>query len=68
MKRELTPEQRDAIIHAIIARDRVKAISIYLSAIGAGLSEAQHFVAILRAEIAAGAAATVPIADAPSRS
>lgn len=55
MKRELKPEERDAVVHAIIARDRVKAISIYLSATEGNLSEAQRFVSILRAEVMAGA-------------
>lgn len=55
MKRELKPEERDAVVHAIIARDRVKAISIYLSATEGNLSEAQRFVSTLRAEVMAGA-------------
>ena len=54
MKRELKPEERDAVVHAIIARDRVKAISIYLSATEGNLSEAQRFVSTLRAEVMAG--------------
>ena len=54
MKRELKPEERDAVAHAIIARDRVKAISIYLSATEGNLSEAQRFVSILRTELMAG--------------
>jgi hypothetical protein len=55
MKRELKPEERDAVVHAIIAHDRVTAISIYLSATEGNLSEAQRFVSILRAEVMAGA-------------
>jgi len=55
MKRELKSEEHDAVVHAIIARDRVKAISIYLSATEGNLSEAQRFVSTLRAEVMASA-------------
>jgi prephenate dehydrogenase len=57
MKRALKPEEHDAVVHAIIARDRVKAISLYLSATEGNLSEAQRFVSTLRAEVMAGRAA-----------
>jgi prephenate dehydrogenase len=66
MKRVLKPEEHDAVVHAIIARDRVKAISIYLSATESNLSEAQKFVSTLRAEVMAGA--LQPATTATSRS
>jgi hypothetical protein len=51
MKRELKPEEREAIVHAIVARDRVKATNLYLSATEGNLTDAQNFVAALAAEI-----------------
>jgi hypothetical protein len=65
MKRVLKPEERDAVVHAIIARDRVKAISIYLSATEGNLSEAQRYIAALRAEVTA--APPQPATPAASR-
>jgi hypothetical protein len=67
MKRELTPKERDAVIDALIAHDRVKAISIYLSATEGNLSQAQKFMTTLTAEIAL-AGATASLINAPFRS
>jgi hypothetical protein len=47
MKRELKPEEREEIASAVAAGDRVKAISIYLSATEGNLTEAQNFVKAL---------------------
>lgn len=44
MKRELKPEEREEIVRTIAAGDRVKAISIYLSATEGNLTEAQNFM------------------------
>jgi hypothetical protein len=44
MKRELKSEEREEIIRAITAGDRVKATSIYLSATEGNLTEAQNFI------------------------
>ena len=49
MKRELKSEERDEIVRAIAAGDRVKAISIYLSATEGNLTEAQNFIRTVRA-------------------
>ena len=51
MKRELKPTERDAVLHAVMAGDRVKATSIYLSATEGNLSDAQKFVKTLALEI-----------------
>ena len=50
MKRELKPAEREAIVAAIAAGDRVKATSVYLSATEGNLSEAQNFVRTLMEE------------------
>ena len=50
MKRELKPAEREEIVAAIAAGDRVKATSIYLSATEGNLSEAQNFVRTLMEE------------------
>jgi hypothetical protein len=47
MKRELKPEEREEIVRAVAAGDRVKAISIYLSATEGDLTEAQNFIRAL---------------------
>jgi hypothetical protein len=44
MKRKLKPEEREEIVKAIAAGDRVKAKSIYLSATEGNLKEAQNFI------------------------
>jgi hypothetical protein len=44
MKRKLRPEEREEIVKAIAAGDRVKAKSIYLSATEGNLTEAQNFI------------------------
>jgi DNA replicative helicase MCM subunit Mcm2 (Cdc46/Mcm family) len=50
MKRELKPVEREEIVAAIAAGDRVKATSIYLSATEGNLSEAQNFIRTLMEE------------------
>jgi hypothetical protein len=50
MKRELKPEEREEIVAAVAAGDRVKATSIYLSATEGNLSEAQRFIKSLMVE------------------
>jgi len=50
MKRELKPEEREQIVSAVAAGDRVKATSIYLSATEGNLTDAQNFVRTLTAE------------------
>jgi hypothetical protein len=50
MKRELKPEEREEIVAAVAAGDRVKATSIYLSATEANLTEAQNFIKSLMLE------------------
>jgi hypothetical protein len=47
MKRELEPEEREEIVRAIAAGDRVEAIRIYLSATEGNLTEAQNFTRAL---------------------
>lgn len=51
MKRELKPTEHEAILHAVMAGDRVKATSIYLSATEGNLTDAQKFVKTLAVEI-----------------
>ena len=51
MKRELNPTEHEAVLHAVIAGDRVKATSIYLSATEGNLTDAQKFVKSLATEI-----------------
>ena len=50
MKRELKPAEREEIVAAVAAGDRVKATSIYLSATQGNLSEAQNFIKALMEE------------------
>ena len=50
MKRELKSEEREEIVSAIAAGDRVKATSIYLSATEGNLTDAQNYVKTLTAE------------------
>ena len=50
MKRELKPEEREEIVNAVAAGDRVKATSIYLSATEGNLTDAQNFVRSLTEE------------------
>lgn len=50
MKRELKQEEREEIVAAVAAGDRVKATSIYLSATEGNLTEAQNFVKSLMLE------------------
>ena len=50
MKRKLKPEEREEIVKAIAAGDRVKAKSIYLSATEGNLTEAQNFIKSLTVE------------------
>lgn len=50
MKRELKPEEREQIVAAVAAGDRVKATSIYLSATEGNLTEAQNFIKSLMLE------------------
>jgi hypothetical protein len=51
MKRELKPTEHEAVLHALMAGDRVKATSIYLSATEGNLTDAQIFVKTLAVEI-----------------
>jgi hypothetical protein len=51
MKRELKPTEHEAVLHAVMSGDHVKAKSIYLSATEGNLSEAQKFVKSLAVEI-----------------
>jgi hypothetical protein len=50
MKRELKPAEREEIVAAIAAGDRVKATSVYLSATEGNLTEAQNFIKTLIVE------------------
>ena len=50
MKRALKHEEREEIVAAVAAGDRVKATSIYLSATESNLTEAQNFVRSLMEE------------------
>jgi hypothetical protein len=50
MKRELKPAEREEIVAAIAAGDRLKATSIYLSATEGNLTEAQNFIKSLMLE------------------
>jgi hypothetical protein len=57
MKRELKPEEREQIINAVAAGDRVKATSMYLSATEGNLTEAQNFIrSLMEARIEAAQA------------
>jgi hypothetical protein len=50
MKRELKPQEREEIVAAVAAGDRLKATSIYLSATEGNLTEAQNFIKALMEE------------------
>ena len=50
MKRELKPAEREEIVAAVAAGDRLKATSIYLSATEGNLTEAQNFIKSLMLE------------------
>ena len=50
MRRELKPEEHEEIVNAVTAGDRIKATSIYLSATGGNLTDAQNFVRSLTEE------------------
>jgi hypothetical protein len=50
MKRELKPEEREEIVAAVAAGDRVTATSIYLSATEGNLTDAQNFIRSLMEE------------------
>jgi hypothetical protein len=50
MKRELKPQEREQIINAVAAGDRVTATSMYLSATEGNLTEAQNFIRSLMEE------------------
>ena len=50
MKRELKSQEREEIVAAVAAGDRVKATSIYLSATEGNLGEAQNFIRTLMEE------------------
>ena len=50
MRRKLKPEEREEIVKAVAAGDRVKAKSIYLSATEGNLTEAQNFIKSLTVE------------------
>lgn len=50
MKRELKPAEREEIVAAVAAGDRVKATSISLSATEGNLTEAQNFIKALMEE------------------
>ncbi len=51
MRRDLTLEDRDKIMKALVEGDRIKATSIYISITEAGLAEAQYFIKGLTAEL-----------------
>jgi hypothetical protein len=51
MKRELKPTEHEAVLNAVMAGDRVKATSIYLSATEGNLTDAQKFVKRLAVEL-----------------
>jgi hypothetical protein len=51
MKRELKPTEHQAVLNAVMAGDRVKATSIYLSATEGNLTDAQKFVKTLAVEL-----------------
>ena len=44
MKRELKPEEHEAIVSAVAAGDRIKAKNIYLSATEGNLTDAQNYL------------------------
>jgi hypothetical protein len=54
MKREPTQEERDKIVRAIAAGDRIGATSMYISITQRGLTEAQKFIKALTTELQLG--------------
>jgi hypothetical protein len=51
MKRELTQEEREKIVRAIAAGDRIRATSTYISITECDLTEAQKFIKALTTEL-----------------
>lgn len=51
MKRAPTEEEHDKIAEAIFGGDRIEATTFYISTTGCGLTEAQHFVRTLTAQL-----------------
>jgi hypothetical protein len=51
MKREPTQEEREKIVRAIAARDRIGATSMYISITECDLTEAQKFIKALTTEL-----------------
>lgn len=51
MKRELKPTEHEAVLQAVMAGDRVKATSLYLSATEGNLTDAQKFVKTLAVQM-----------------
>jgi hypothetical protein len=54
MKREPTQEEREKIVGAIAAGDRIGATSMYISITECGLTEAQKFIKALTTELELG--------------
>jgi hypothetical protein len=54
MMREPTQEEREKIIRAIAAGDRIGATSMYISITQCGLTEAQKFIKALTTELELG--------------
>ena len=54
MKREPTQEEREKIVRAIAAGDRIGATSMYISITEYGLTEAQKFIQALTTELELG--------------
>jgi hypothetical protein len=54
MKREPTQEEREKIVRAIAAGDRIGATSMYISITQCGLTEAQQFIKTLTTELQLG--------------
>jgi hypothetical protein len=54
MKREPTQEEREKIVRAIAAGDRIGATSMYISITEWGLTEAQKFIKALTTEVELG--------------
>jgi len=53
MKREPTAEEREKILCAIAAGDRIGATSMYISITECGLTEAQEFIKVRTTELQA---------------
>ena len=54
MKREPTQEEREKIVRAIAAGDRIGATSMYISITECGLTDAQKFIRTLTTELEMG--------------